>query len=65
MCSCGGIGIHVRFKIEFRQECKFDSCHEHQCVDGGMADTLDLKSDVERRVGSNPTPRTILSRREG
>ena len=25
------------------------------CPRGGMADAADLKSDVERRVGSNPT----------
>lgn len=29
------------------------------CPRGGMADATDLKSDVERRVGSNPTEGTI------
>lgn len=27
---------------------------------GGMADAADLKSDVERRVGSNPTGGTFI-----
>ena len=30
------------------------------CPRGGMADTADLKSDVERRVGSNPTGGTYF-----
>lgn len=29
------------------------------CPRGGMADAADLKSDVERRVGSNPTGGTF------
>jgi hypothetical protein len=31
------------------------------CPDGGMADTLDLKSSVERRAGSNPARGTATN----
>ena len=48
---------HIRFPVDFAVTC--DTLNRYTCGRGGTADTPDLGSGGEIRVGSNPTARTM------
>lgn len=51
--------VHIRFPVDFAVTC--DTLNRYTCGRGGTADTPDLGSGGEIRVGSNPTARTMAT----
>ena len=49
--------VHIRFPVDSAATC--DTLNRYTCGRGGTADTPDLGSGGEIRVGSNPTARTM------
>ena len=51
--------VHIRFPVDSAVTC--DTLNRYTCGRGGTADTPDLGSGGEIRVGSNPTARTMAT----